>query len=113
MLKREVHYNERVKNFSSSSSSLHSLLTGELSHYAHSQMHPHVDAADYQFKDADGLNGVKGNAEAGAALVQSNCIACHSIESQGFPQVMDNASSAAAYGVVPPDLSFCRFNLQC
>jgi len=73
--------------------------------FAHSQMHPHVDPADYQFKDADGLKGMKGNAEAGAALVQANCTACHSIEKQGFPQLMDNASAAAAYGVVPPDLS--------
>jgi len=72
--------------------------------FAHSQMHPHVDAADYTFADADGLNGAKGNAEAGAALVQANCIACHSIESQGFPQLMDDTSSAAAYGVTPPDL---------
>ena len=73
--------------------------------FAHSQMHPHVDAPDYQFKDVDGLGGLKGNAETGATLVQSNCIACHSIEKQGFPPLMDDASSAAAYGVVPPDLS--------
>lgn len=73
--------------------------------YAHSEMHPHVDAPDYQFKDVDGLKGMKGNAEAGATLVQSNCIACHSIEKQGFPPLMDDASAAAAYGVVPPDLS--------
>lgn len=72
--------------------------------YAHSQMHPHVAPADYQFKDADGLNGMKGNAESGAALVQANCTACHSIEAQGFPAVMDNATSGASYGVVPPDL---------
>jgi ubiquinol-cytochrome c reductase cytochrome c1 subunit len=72
--------------------------------FAHSQMHPHVEAADYEFKDVDGLNGLQGNAQNGAELVQMNCIACHSIESQGFPQLMDNASSAAAYGVVPPDL---------
>lgn len=73
--------------------------------FAHSQMHPHVDPADYKFKDVDGLNGTKGNAEAGAALVQANCTACHSITSQGFPQLMDNPTSAASYGVVPPDLS--------
>lgn len=72
--------------------------------YAHHEMHPPKAPADYTFKDVDGLNGMKGNAEAGAALVQSNCIACHSITTQGFPQVMDDASSAAAYGVVPPDL---------
>lgn len=46
-----------------------------------------------------------GNVQNGATLVQSNCTACHSIEKIGFPPVMDNASSAAAYGVVPPDLS--------
>jgi ubiquinol-cytochrome c reductase cytochrome c1 subunit len=73
--------------------------------FAHSQMHPHVEPADYQFKDVDGLDGKTGNAANGAALVQANCTACHSIESQGFPKIMDNASSAAAYGVTPPDLS--------
>ncbi len=73
--------------------------------FAHSQMHPHVDPADYKFKDVDGLNGMTGNVENGAVLVQSNCTACHSIEKAGFPQLMDDASSAAAYGVVPPDLS--------
>ncbi len=73
--------------------------------FAHSQMHPSVEAEDYTFSDLDGLKGLKGNAKNGAMLVQSNCIACHSITSQNFPPVMDNASSAAAYGVVPPDLS--------
>ncbi len=73
--------------------------------YAHSQMHPHVEAPDYTFKDVDGLNTLQGNAQVGEALVQANCTACHSIEKAGFPPVMDNASAAAAYGVVPPDLS--------
>lgn len=72
---------------------------------AHMQMHPKVDAADFTFKDTDGLNGMQGNAANGEALVTANCTACHSIEAKGFPQVMDNASSAAAYGVTPPDLS--------
>ncbi|MEA3353572.1 MAG: c-type cytochrome [Campylobacterota bacterium] len=73
--------------------------------FAHSQMHPHVDAPDYTFKDADGLNGTQGDAAKGAELVSMNCIACHSIEKAGFPQTMDDESAAAAYGVVPPDLS--------
>lgn len=77
--------------------------------YAHSEMHPHVDAADYQFtdvkEDVADVKALTGNATTGATLVQANCTACHSISSQGFPQVMDDASSAAAYGVVPPDLS--------
>ncbi len=73
--------------------------------YAHSQMHPHVEPADFDFKDVDGLNGKTGDAANGKVLVTANCTACHSIEAEGFPKVMDDASSAAAYGVVPPDLS--------
>jgi ubiquinol-cytochrome c reductase cytochrome c1 subunit len=68
-------------------------------------MHPHVEAPDYSFKDVDGLNGMTGNADNGAALVQANCTACHSIETAGFPALMDDASAGASYGVVPPDLS--------
>jgi ubiquinol-cytochrome c reductase cytochrome c1 subunit len=73
--------------------------------YAHKVMHPHVEAADFEFKDVDGLNGLTGNATNGEALVTSNCTACHSIEAKGFPKLMDDASAAAAYGVTPPDLS--------
>ncbi|WP_321314103.1 c-type cytochrome [Halarcobacter sp.] len=76
--------------------------------FAHSQMHPHVEAPDYTFEDVQAditdVKALTGNAENGAILVQTNCTACHSIEAQGFPQIMDDASSAAAYGVVPPDL---------
>jgi ubiquinol-cytochrome c reductase cytochrome c1 subunit len=73
--------------------------------FAHSQMHAHVEHPDYAFKDVNGLKGMTGNAQAGAELVASNCTACHSIEKVGFPPIMDNDSAAAAYGVVPPDLS--------
>lgn len=73
--------------------------------FAHGQMHPHVEPADYTFNDVDGLQGTKGDAAKGAELVAANCTACHSIEKAGFPAVMDNASAAASYGVVPPDLS--------
>jgi ubiquinol-cytochrome c reductase cytochrome c1 subunit len=73
--------------------------------FAHSQMHPHVKPADFTFKDVDGLGGITGDATKGAELVSANCTACHSITKAGFPPVMDNASSAGAYGVVPPDLS--------
>jgi len=72
--------------------------------FAHSQMHPHVAEADFKFTDVDGLKGTKGDATAGEALVTANCTACHSIKTKGFPEVMDNASSAGAYGVTPPDL---------
>ncbi len=73
--------------------------------FAHSQMHPHVEPADYEFKDLKGVNNLQGNASSGEALVQANCIGCHSIQVAGFPPLMDNATSAASYGVVPPDLS--------
>ncbi len=76
--------------------------------FAHSQMHPKVAPADFEFKDlADktaAVEALTGDANNGQVLVTANCTACHSIKSQGFPQLMDNASSAAAYGVVPPDL---------
>jgi ubiquinol-cytochrome c reductase cytochrome c1 subunit len=72
--------------------------------FAHSKLHPHVDAPEYTFSDVDGLNGATGDATKGAELVAANCTACHSIEKAGFPPIMDNASAAASYGVVPPDL---------
>ena len=76
--------------------------------FAHSQMHPHVAPADFAFSDTKedvaAIKDLKGNAANGETLVTSNCTACHSIESKGFPKIMDNASSAAAYGVTPPDL---------
>ena len=76
--------------------------------YAHHEMHPPVAPADYTFSDlkesvAD-VTALEGNVANGETLVVANCTACHSIESKGFPQLMDNASSAAAYGVTPPDL---------
>ncbi|MCT7909357.1 c-type cytochrome [Arcobacter lacus] len=125
--------------------------------FAHSQMHPHVSPANFNFAEADkesAKEGVEkaekalveaekaGNEKAihtaktdldakttfekdinefwasneesikavgdvanGETLVTTNCTACHSIESKGFPKVMDNATAASAYGVTPPDLS--------
>ena len=77
--------------------------------FAHSQMHPHVAPADFTFadvqEDVKEIKALQGDVANGETLVTSNCTACHSIEAKGFPQIMDNASSAAAYGVTPPDLS--------
>ncbi|MFW2612481.1 c-type cytochrome [Aliarcobacter butzleri] len=124
--------------------------------FAHSQMHPHVSPANFNFAAADkdsakvgiekaekalaeaekagvekAIHSAKTDLEAkktfekeindfwasneesikatadvanGETLVTTNCTACHSIESKGFPQIMDNASAGAAYGVTPPDL---------
>jgi ubiquinol-cytochrome c reductase cytochrome c1 subunit len=71
--------------------------------FAHSQMHPHVDAPDYSFKDVAMISG--GDAIKGKELVTSNCVACHGIKAVDIPAPMDNATSAASYGVTPPDLS--------
>ena len=73
--------------------------------FAHTQLHPHVEAPDYSYADAGGVKDIKGDATAGKELVASNCTACHSIKGAGFPALMDNASNAATYGVVPPDLT--------
>lgn len=73
--------------------------------FAHTQLHPPVEAPDYTFKDVQGLEGNIGNAKVGAELVATNCTACHSISAVGIPPLMDDASSASIYGVVPPDLS--------
>ena len=74
--------------------------------YAHHIMHPEVSPADFAFKDLKNVDtALAGNVENGKVLVEANCIACHAIESAGFPQMMPNADAAASYGVVPPDLS--------
>lgn len=76
--------------------------------YAHHEMHPPVEPADYTFADlkesvAD-VTALEGNVANGEALVAANCTACHAIEAKGFPQAMDNITSASIYGVTPPDL---------
>lgn len=71
---------------------------------AHSIFHPKTAPVDYAFSDLEKLQ-VNGNAENGKVLASTFCIACHSIEKEGFPAAMDNETALAAYGVVPPDLS--------
>lgn len=72
--------------------------------FAHSQMHPHVEPADYKFSDIKEKVGA-GDAQKGKELVSANCTACHGIEKDGFQAPMGNSDAANAYGVVPPDLS--------
>ncbi len=74
--------------------------------YAHHVMHPTPAPADYKFSDLKNVKtSLKGDAANGKTLVEANCIACHSMESAGFAKMMPDADAAAAYGVVPPDLS--------
>lgn len=71
---------------------------------AHSIFYPKTAPADYQFSDLEKLP-TSGNVENGKVLATTYCIACHSIEREGFPAMMDNETAITAYGVVPPDLS--------
>ena len=71
--------------------------------FAHSQMHAHVDGKNFEYADMPAVKA--GNATNGKELVMSNCTACHSINAENMPTPMDAVTSAATYGVNPPDLS--------
>lgn len=74
--------------------------------YAHHVMHPEPEAADFKCTDLKAVDtSLKGNAANGKALVEANCASCHGVASDGMQAPMDNASAAASFGVVPPDLS--------
>ena len=73
--------------------------------FAHSQMHPHVAPADFAFKDLK-ANTKTGDATKGAEnFMNAGCIGCHGLKVAGMPNPMDDATSSASFGVVPPDLS--------
>ena len=73
--------------------------------FAHSQMHPHVAPADFEFKDLPKQTKT-GDAIKGAEnFMNAGCIGCHGLKSQGMPSPMDDATASASFGVVPPDLS--------
>ena len=74
--------------------------------YAHHVMHPEPAPVDFEYSDLKTVDStLKGDVTNGKALVEMNCIACHSIESEGFAKMMPDADAASAYGVTPPDLS--------
>ena len=73
--------------------------------FAHSQMHPHVPPADFEFKDLPAFDK-KGDATLGAEnFMNAGCIGCHGLSSQGMDAPMDPVTASASFGVVPPDLS--------
>jgi len=73
--------------------------------FAHSQMHPHVAPADFEFKDLPKQTKT-GDATKGAEnFMNAGCIGCHGLKSQGMDSPFDNATASASFGVVPPDLS--------
>ena len=71
--------------------------------FAHSQMHKHVESEGFKYTELK-IDASKGNAETGKALI-AGCVGCHSIDSQKMVAPMDAVTSAATYGVNPPDLS--------
>ena len=73
--------------------------------FAHHEMHKHFESEGFAYKDLPSIPN--GDAARGKALVMGAgaCTGCHSIKSANIPAPMDAVSSAAAYGVNPPDLS--------
>jgi len=72
--------------------------------YAHHVMHKHVESESFEYSDIAKFTPTT-NIAHGKELVTSNCTACHSINVEKMPAPMDAVTSAASYGVNPPDLS--------
>lgn len=70
---------------------------------AHSILHPHVEPAEYTFHEYPEVPA--GDVAKGKELVTMHCTACHGLEKEGLQAPMGDADAAAAYGVVPPDIS--------
>lgn len=96
--------------------------------YAHHELHPHTEPANYDFmaedialatknselleeykafwSDIKSIDFSKGDVSRGAdVFVSGGCMGCHGMKSAGFEAPMDNATASASFGVVPPDLS--------
>ena len=73
--------------------------------FAHSQMHPKVAPADFQFKDLTPNTKVGDPVKGADNFMNAGCVGCHGLESQGMPSPMDDATSSASFGVAAPDLS--------
>jgi ubiquinol-cytochrome c reductase cytochrome c1 subunit len=72
---------------------------------AHSQMHPHVAPADFEFNDLGEMTKT-GDATKGAEqFMMAGCIGCHGVKSQGMAAPMDDKTASETFGVTPPDLS--------
>jgi ubiquinol-cytochrome c reductase cytochrome c1 subunit len=74
--------------------------------FAHHQMHKHVESEHFAYADLPAVTK-KGDAARGKDLVMGAgaCTGCHGIKVADMQAPMDAVSSAAAYGVNPPDLS--------
>jgi ubiquinol-cytochrome c reductase cytochrome c1 subunit len=77
---------------------------------AHSIFHPHVEPADFQFKDLEAITTTTNSDVAkGKDLTSQNCIGCHSINKEGISAQVDKQTAIDSYGVFPPDLSTSGF----
>jgi len=71
--------------------------------FAHTQLHPHVEAPDYTYADTDDVRkGKTGNVAAGKSLIvdQFQCQSCHSMTVDG-----NKIGSSMDLGVMTPDLT--------
>ena len=71
--------------------------------FAHTQLHPHVDAPDYTYADTDDVRkGKTGNVAAGKSLIvdQFQCQSCHSMTVDG-----NKIGSSMDLGVMTPDIT--------
>ncbi len=75
--------------------------------FAHHVLHKVVVETENKNFAYDDLPAIKatGNATNGKELVINNCTGCHSINTLDIAAPMDAVTSAATYGVNPPDLS--------
>ena len=77
--------------------------------YAHHVMHPEPKEANFAFDDLKDVDSaLTGNVANGKTLVESNCVACHSVEAGGMAVtegMNDPKTTAMSYGVATPDLS--------
>ncbi len=64
---------------------------------AHSIMHPHVEPAEYKFKDLSDVKG-EGDIERGKVLVGQNCKQCHTINSVGYNRIASKEELERIYG---------------
>ena len=65
---------------------------------AHSVMHPHMEAADFEYKDLTPIEG-NGDAKIGKELALAYCVSCHSINSDNVPIPVSKEILIAEFGV--------------
>lgn len=65
--------------------------------YAHSVMHPHLEKADFEFKDLEPVKG-EGNITNGKELVADSCTDCHTVKAAGHTKIADISDLEEKYG---------------